>query len=226
MELVRGMLQGIRVSREGGTLASRYAARLLADLGAALYAPAASPAAEPSSAFEAWLDEGLRTGVPENPTILLTEDPDARGPGVTVLVDAFGEGPYAEYAYADPIAYALSGWYSITGLQGRPPLAPALPLPSLAAGANAAAAALLALYGLRHRSSNGHATVSILDTTHRMLGPWPLHYPLLGNTPVRSAFNGYRWTVVAPTADGYVVTPYARPEWELIALLLDEPELA
>src|SRR5436305_1815855 len=111
-------------------MATRYAGKLLALLGARVARSSPAPGSGESAVFEAWLDSGKALGPFEDADILLTEAAGERGSVVTVLIEPFGEGPYESYACADLVAFALSGWCSISGLQGRPPLTPSLPLPS------------------------------------------------------------------------------------------------
>lgn len=217
------LLGGLVVEQRGDSLASRYAGKLFADLGAEVHAPL--PQAPRETRYERWLDAGkVRvSGLPAD--IVLTEDADDPGGPVTVLIEPFGAGPYASYASSDLVVLALSGWLSLNGLQGREPIAPALPLASVAAGASAVSAGLFALAGARTGKGNGRARVSLLDTMHRMLASWGVHYPMLGNIPGQSLRNGYRWSGVVPCADGFMVTPMARPEWDMVSTLIADEDL-
>ena len=81
---------------------------------------------------------------------------------VHVSITAFGhDGPKATWAYSDLTLAAASGVASLTGNEDRPPLRTSLPQVFHHAAADAAGAALVALYDRQHRSGLGqHIDIS------------------------------------------------------------------
>lgn len=217
---------GLHVLEAADSIAVRYAGRLLADLGATVHIPSTRRDTPPDEPYEFWLDAGKSAAPHAAPDIVLTDRPGARtGEALHVAVEPFGDGPYADYAYADIVATALSGWLSVGGFADRPPLESSLPRASFAAGANAAAAAVVMLVGRARGAAVRAARVSALDVMHHMHGPWSMSYPFYGTVPAQPVSNlsPRPWLVAA--RDGYVATPMARSQWDLVGIMLQDERL-
>lgn len=129
----------------------------------------------------------------------------ARKPSlVYVSLTGFGsDGPRAEWACYDLIAEGYSGVMDLTGEAENDPQKVGTPAADLLAGADAAMAALAALYDAR-RSGRGHVVdVSLVESMTRFMGPRIMTYLGSGVVPRRS---GAKDSVIAvyqtfPTAD-------------------------
>lgn len=150
----------------------------------------------------------------------------ASGGAVVVSVSGFGEtGPDAGRRCNDLIAYARSGWASVTGEPGREPLKGSGHQASLHAGI---AAMLTILGGLLQRQRDGAGPVSdvaMLDALAAIGAPALVQSQFNGldNTRRRSGFP----VGPAPAADGYFVLTTSRAHfWRDAMNELGLPELA
>ena len=220
------ILRGVAVAEFASSLAIRYGSKLLQSLGATVYSVDGLLGRRQDNAFEAWLDDRKLKYEHDPVDIAFVEEPGTdHAAMVSILVEPFGSGPYETHAYDEVVPLALSGWLSIAGRRERAPLLHSLPLPSLSAGANAAVAALIAALGKASGEGTGLASVSVLDTMHRMLGPWMFYYPWTGFVPGRLAFNGSRAGFLLKCEDGYVASMVARPDWDILAALTGSDDL-
>jgi crotonobetainyl-CoA:carnitine CoA-transferase CaiB-like acyl-CoA transferase len=115
---------------------------------------------------------------------------------VSCHITGFGlDGPYAERPAFDFIAQAMSGFMSVNGEEGGPPMRAAPPLSDLVAGAYAAMGVLAALV---RRSRSGHGeevAASLTDSMISMLGFFATNYFANGCRPART---GNDHALVAP----------------------------
>ncbi|MDR7481131.1 MAG: CoA transferase [Armatimonadota bacterium] len=148
---------------------------------------------------------------------------DARGVGYRALAEAnprlivtsitpFGQtGPRAHHRGSDLVAMATSGFMSLVGEPGRPPLRVSLPQAAMWAGMYAAAGTLVAhLY--RQRTGRGqHVDVSTQASLLWALANAPAHWSLLredlhrgGNFLVGRSVTGARMRALYPCRDGHI----------------------
>lgn len=131
---------------------------------------------------------------------------------VFTSITPFGQtGPYAHYRGSDLHAVALSGFMSLVGAPGRPPLRTVLPQASMWGGMYAAAGTLVAHH---HRQSTGqgqHVDVSMQASMLWALANAPSFWILnkenlhrAGTLIVGRSVTGARMQALYPCKDGYI----------------------
>jgi formyl-CoA transferase len=148
---------------------------------------------------------------------------------VYVSISGFGQfGPDRERAGYDPMAQAASGWLSLNGEPGGPPVKAPTFIGDDLGGLHGALAALAAL---RHRDRTGegqHVDVALQDALLFQSNG----YPMLAALGVDLPRMGSQFVVAAPAgvyrcADGYVMLGVLLDaHWRVLAGLLGRPELA
>ena len=131
---------------------------------------------------------------------------------VFTSITPFGQtGPYAHHRGADLHATALSGFMSLVGEPGKPPLRVSLPQAPMWAGMYAAAGTLIAHY---HRQSTGcgqHVDVSMQASMLLALANAPAYWSLnrenlqrAGAQVVGRSLTGAKIRAIYPCWDGYI----------------------
>jgi len=129
---------------------------------------------------------------------------------IHVTITPFGsDGPRAGWAFTDLTVLAAGGQLSLTGDDDRPPVRISLPQAFHHASAEAAQAALIALYERQNRSGLGqHVDVSaqqaVMQATQSMMLAHPLEASHLGRTAGGVKLAGLNIRLFWPCADGYV----------------------
>jgi crotonobetainyl-CoA:carnitine CoA-transferase CaiB-like acyl-CoA transferase len=150
---------------------------------------------------------------------------------ILVRISGFGQtGPYRTRAGFGTLAEAMSGFAAMTGEPDGPPTLPPFGLADSIAGISAAVAALMALYHRDARDGGGQTVdLAILEPLVTVLGPQPIFYDQLGETPERT---GNRSINNAPrntyrTADGnwVAVSTSANSIAERVLTLVGHPEV-
>ena len=106
---------------------------------------------------------------------------------ISCHVTGFGlDGPYAERPSFDFIAQAMSGFMSVNGDDGGPPMRAAPPISDLVAGQQAAMGILAALVR-RHRSGQGEeVSTALTDSMTSMLAFLATNFFATGSKPLRT----------------------------------------
>jgi crotonobetainyl-CoA:carnitine CoA-transferase CaiB-like acyl-CoA transferase len=150
---------------------------------------------------------------------------------VLARVSGFGQrGPYANRPGFGTLAEAMSGFASLNGEPGRPPLLPPL---ALADGIAALASAFAIMAALRARELTGNGQVvdtNLVEPLTMLLGPQVTAYDLLGElqprTGNRSSHNAPR-NVYRTADDRWVaVSASATSIAERVVRLVGRPDLA
>ena len=147
---------------------------------------------------------------------------------VMVSISNFGQtGPYRDYKATEIVEYALGGLMYLMGSNSKAPLKHALHQAQFKAGANAAGAALIALYGTRMTGRARHVDVSIQECIASSLRDTTSMYTYMGAVRWRQPDHpGDIPRSPLQTRDGYAVPiTYGSLPWETIADFLDSPEL-
>jgi formyl-CoA transferase len=148
---------------------------------------------------------------------------------VYVSISGFGQfGPDRERAGYDPMAQASSGWLSLNGEPGGPPVKAPTFIGDDLGGLHGALAALAAL---RHRDRTGegqHVDIALQDALLFQSNG----YPMLAALGVDLPRMGSQFVVAAPAGvylckDGYVMLGVLLDaHWRVLAELMGHPELA
>ena len=131
---------------------------------------------------------------------------------VFTSITPFGQtGPYARYRASDLTAMAMSGFMSLVGEPGRPPLRVSLPQAAMWAGMHGAAGTLVAHH---HREATGrgqHVDVSTQASLLWALANAPAHWSLHredlhrgGSRIVGRSMTGARMRAIYRCRDGYI----------------------
>jgi crotonobetainyl-CoA:carnitine CoA-transferase CaiB-like acyl-CoA transferase len=131
---------------------------------------------------------------------------------VVTSITPFGQtGPLARYRGSDLVAMAMSGFMSLVGEPGRPPLRVSLPQAALWTGMHAAAGTLVAH---QHREATGrgqHVDVSTQASVLWTLANAPAHWSLLredlhrgGSRIVGRSMTGARMRAIYRCLDGHI----------------------
>ncbi|MDH5285033.1 MAG: CoA transferase [Betaproteobacteria bacterium] len=126
---------------------------------------------------------------------------------VSCHITGFGlDGPYRDRPAFDFIAQAMSGFMSVNGAEGEPPLRAAPPITDLVAGAYAAMGICAALVRRQRTGQGEEVAASLTDGMVSMLSFLATNYFATGRLPVRT---GNDHALVAPyglfdAADGQV----------------------
>jgi crotonobetainyl-CoA:carnitine CoA-transferase CaiB-like acyl-CoA transferase len=156
---------------------------------------------------------------------------DARNPRLVLArVSGFGqEGPYARRPGFGTLAEAMSGFASLNGEPGGPPLLPPL---ALADGIAAFAAAFGIMAALRARDETGRGQVvdtNLVEPLTMLLGPQVTAYDLLGTlqprTGNRSGHNAPRNVYRTADARHVAVSASATSIAERVLRLVGRPDL-
>ena len=146
---------------------------------------------------------------------------------VVTSVTPFGQnGPYRDFKATDIITCAMSGLMYHSGDSDKEPLRNALDQSLYVAGANAAAATLVAVFARLTSGGGQHVDVSVAEclATH-LVQPVP-YYNYMGATKGRRPIRGSGFEELMPARDGYVVPSVQGSQpWETVADLIGLEEL-
>ena len=146
---------------------------------------------------------------------------------VVTSVTPFGQdGPYSEFQATDIITCAMSGLMYHSGDSDREPLRNALDQSLYVAGANAAAATLVAVFARLASGEGQHVDVSVSEClAAHLVQPVPYHN-YMGATKGRRPVRGSGFEELMPARDGYVVPSVQGSQpWETVADLIGLEEL-
>ncbi|MFC1824290.1 CaiB/BaiF CoA transferase family protein [Thermodesulfobacteriota bacterium] len=151
-------------------------------------------------------------------------------PGLVMLsISNFGQtGPYRDFKAAEIVEYALGGPMYSTGLPDREPKTLYHNVVQYQAGACAAVAAMIAVYGSDLRGSGEHVDISIMETQAGNIDRTPsmrIGYQYTGDINVRLADTQAFASGVFPCKDGYVDVRGGYVWFPKMAAMLDMPEL-
>ncbi len=125
---------------------------------------------------------------------------------VMVSISNFGQtGPYRNYKAADIVEYALGGLMYIFGAYDREPLKHAFNQAQFKAGADAASAALMALYHQRMTGQGQYVDVSIQEAVASGLRDVVNNYTYTGAIRRRQPNHSGDLQRLRATADGYLL---------------------
>ena len=146
---------------------------------------------------------------------------------VVTSVTPFGQdGPYREFQATDIITCAMSGLMYHSGDSDREPLRNALDQSLYVAGANAAAATLVAVFARIASGEGQHVDVSVAEClAAHLVQPVP-YYNYMGATKGRRPVRGSGFEELMPARDGYVVPSVQGSQpWETVADLIGLEEM-
>ena len=143
---------------------------------------------------------------------------------VSCHVTGFGlDGPYRDRPSFDFIAQAMSGFMSVNGVEGGPPMRAAPPISDLVAGAYAAMGILAALVRRNRTGEGEEVSTALTDSMTSMLAFLATNYFATGRQPLRT---GNDHALAAPygmfeAADGQIAVAPANDTFyfKLIAAL-------
>ena len=127
---------------------------------------------------------------------------------IMVSVSGFGQnGPYRDYHAYDLVAQAMSGWMSVTGYPGQPPVRGGGVIADYLGGIFGFCGLMTALYW-RERSGQGQQVdVSLMDSAAFTLGDRIVRYAAIGDpeliAPVGNKYPNMPMALCYPTKDGY-----------------------
>ena len=149
-------------------------------------------------------------------------------PGLVVTsVTPFGQdGPYRDFEATDIITCAMSGLMYHSGDSDKEPLRNALDQSLYVAGANAAAATLVAVFARLTSGEGQHVDVSVAEClAAHLVQPVP-YYNYMGATKGRRPVRASGFEELMPARDGYVVPSVQGSQpWETVADLIGLEEL-
>ena len=149
-------------------------------------------------------------------------------PGLILAsITPFGQtGPYRDFQADDIVTCAMSGLMYLSGDADKEPIRNALSQSHYVAGANAAAASLVALY---HRLATGagqHVDVSIVECLATHLVQAASAYAYMGAVRGRRSPQSSGLEEIMPCRDGYCLpSAQGSQPWETVAELLGVEEL-
>ncbi len=146
---------------------------------------------------------------------------------VVTSITAFGQdGPYRDFQATDIITCAMSGLMYHSGDSDREPLRNVLDQSMCVAGANAAAATLVALFDRLATGEGQHVDVSVAEClAAHLVQPVPYHN-YMGATKGRRPVRGSGFEELMPARDGYVVPSVQGSQpWQTVADLIGLEEL-
>ena len=146
---------------------------------------------------------------------------------VVTSVTPFGQdGPYRDFQATDIITCAMSGLMYHSGDSDREPLRNTLDQSLYVAGANAAAATLVAVFARLASGEGQHVDVSVAEClAAHLVQPVP-YYNYMGATKGRRPVRGSGFEELMPARDGYVVPSVQGSQpWETVADLIGLEEL-
>ena len=144
-------------------------------------------------------------------------------PGLVVTaITPFGQtGPYRDRQATDIVTCALSGMMYHSGDSDREPLRNALDQSLYVAGANAAAASLVALFQRLSTGAGQHVDVSVMECLATHLVQAVPYYSYMGAIKGRRAVAGSGFEELMPAKDGYVVPSVQGSQpWSTVAGLI------
>ena len=148
---------------------------------------------------------------------------------VMVSISNFGQtGPYRDYKADEIVEYALGGLMYIFGSYHREPLKHALHQAQFKAGANAASAALMALYHQRLTGQGQHVDLSIQESIASALRDVVNNYTNTGAVRRRQPNHSGDLTRIRQTSDGHILPNPgigAGLDWNVVVDFLEAPEL-
>jgi len=153
---------------------------------------------------------------------------------IMVSISNFGQtGSYRDYKADDIVEYALGGLMYIFGSYHREPLKHALHQAQFKAGANAASAALMALYhqrltGQRLTGEGQHVDVSIQESIASALRDVVNNYTNTGAVRRRQPNHSGDLSRIRQTSDGHILPNPgigAGLNWNVVVDFLEAPEL-
>ena len=147
----------------------------------------------------------------------------AANPGLVVTsITPFGQtGPYRDYQATDIVTCALSGMMYHSGDSDREPLRNALDQSLYVAGANAAAASLVALFQRLSTGAGQNVDVSVIECLATHLVQAVPYYTYMGAIKGRRAVAGSGFEELMPAKDGYVVPSVQGSQpWSTVAGLI------
>jgi len=148
---------------------------------------------------------------------------------VMVSISNFGQtGPYRDFKATDMVEYALGGSMFSTGIPEREPLKLYHHVIEYQAGACAAVAALVALYGSEIRGSGEHVDISIMETQAGGIDRTPtmrITYQYTGDVNQRLPVGWAFASGVFPCKDGYIDIMGGNIFFHKMVQMLEMPEL-
>ncbi len=173
------------------------------------------------------LVEGFPPSEAEGSAISYTELSRTHPGLVVTSVTPFGQdGPYRDFDATDIITSAMSGLMYHSGDSDREPLRNALDQSLYVAGANAAAATLVAVFARLATGEGQHVDVSVAEClAAHLVQPVP-YYNYMGATKGRRPVRGSGFEELMPAGDGYVVPSVQGSQpWGTVADLIGLEEL-
>ena len=173
------------------------------------------------------LVEGFPPSEAEESAISYSELSKSHPRLVMTSVTPFGQdGPYRDFQATDIITCAMSGLMYHSGDSDREPLRNALDQSLYVAGANAAAATLVAVFARLASGEGQHVDVSVAECfAAHLVQPVP-YYNYMGATKGRRPVRGSGFEELMPARDGYVVPSVQGSQpWETVADLIGLEEL-
>lgn len=170
--------------------------------------------------FRPGVMEGLGLGYP---------DLQARNPRIiSCSISGFGQtGPLRDRTAFDLITQAMSGFMSVTGEKGRPPIRTGVSIGDVTAGVFAVAAVSAALYRREREGVGANIDVSMLDSLISLL---TYYVPLSAATGRAPEPEGSMHASVVPmgafpTEDGFIaIAAFNQQFWRSLCVALDHPE--
>jgi crotonobetainyl-CoA:carnitine CoA-transferase CaiB-like acyl-CoA transferase len=151
---------------------------------------------------------------------------------IVASISYYGQsGPYSSYEATELTGFAMSGYMSITGQPEREPLKPAGNIGQYEGGLHAATGVMAALLQRELTGKGQLVDTSIAEATcyaASMLGPWLNTGDLFrrdGNRHPTQNPNHHYPTTSLPCRDGWVHLHYPSSGNDLIAMLLEIPQL-
>ena len=146
---------------------------------------------------------------------------------VHATISSFGsEGPYRDFKAEELTLYALGGLMYHIGAHDRGPLKHGPAQAAYLAGLSTAAGVLLALLARDHAGLGQQVDVSTQECLALLLGSLELsQYAYTGGAARREEKTGPGLNNIQPCADGHVVPIAFGAPWEMMAHVLDAPEL-
>ena len=173
------------------------------------------------------LVEGFSPSQSENSAISYGRLAQSHPRLVVTSVTPFGQdGPYRDFQATDIITCAMSGLMYHSGDSDREPLRNALDQSLYVAGANAAAATLVAVFARLTTGEGQHVDVSVAEClAAHLVQPVP-YYNYMGANKGRRPVRGSGFEELMPARDGYVVPSVQGSQpWETVADLIGLEEL-
>ena len=145
---------------------------------------------------------------------------------VMTSITPFGQtGPYARYAGAEIVSYAMGMVMGISGVQGRPPLKHGGFQAQYQGGLFGAGATAMALFARDRHGIGQHIDVAVTECVASTMMATQTIYPFVGASQIRRA-PGTMWENPMPCKDGWIIVQAGGgASWEDIADFFGTPEL-